>query len=179
MEIIHRLKAKDYIQFNLFQIEHSGSLRKKLKWQRLIATVLFVALAVFAYIFLTRFSLVVAGIFLLIGAFWYIYFPTFSKKQVVKSTEKAIARGHLSTLFDEVRLKMDASGIEEITSQGSHMVLWPEIEAIDFTPDAIYFFTAQASAIIIPQTSLAPGEYDELKELIDQHYQGSLSLHKE
>lgn len=169
MEIIHSLEAKDYIQFNLFQIEHSESLRKKLSRQRLIATLLFVALAVFAYIFLPRFSLVIAGTFLLISAFWYIYFPTFSKKQVVKSTEKAITRGHLKTLFDEVRLKVDDRGVEEITSQGRHLVLWQDIETINLTQEAIYFFTAQAGAIIIPKTSLTPDKYEELKEIINQY----------
>ena len=120
MEITHPLDTKDYIAFNLFQSQHSENLQKRLALQRLLVSLIFIGIALFFYVVLHRLTLLVAGIFLVISAFWYLYFPSFSKNQIVKLTEKTIASGHLPTLFDEVRLKIDARGIEEINSQGNH-----------------------------------------------------------
>lgn len=171
MEITHRLETEDYVQFNLFQIQDSEKLKKRLAIQRLVVSLLFIGIALFAYVFLPRISLLVAGIFLMISLFWYLYFPTFSKNQVVKSTEKTIASGHLSTLFDEVRLKIDKDGIEEITSRGNHLNSWSAIQSIKETEDYFYLFMTQASALIIPKRNLNEEELVELKKWIDRYYQ--------
>ena len=107
----------------------------------------------------------------MISLFWYLYFPTFSKNQVVKSTEKTIASGHLSTLFDEVRLKIDKDGIEEITSRGNHLNSWSAIQSIKETKDYFYLFMTQTSALIIPKRNLNEEELVELKKWIDRYYQ--------
>lgn len=174
MEITHRLETKDYIQFNLFQIQYSENLRKRLAIQRVVVSLLFSLVALLSFVFLSRFSLLVTGIFLLISLFWYLYFPTFSKNQVVKSTEKTIASGHLSTLFDEVRLKVDSRGIDELTSRGSHLKSWSDIQSIKQTKDYLYLYMTQASALIIPKRNLKKEELDELKSLIAQYYQGDI-----
>ncbi len=174
MEITHRLEEKDYVQFNLFQIQHSEKLKKRLAVQRFVVSLLFIGIALFTYVFLPRFSLLVAGIFLLISLFWYLYFPTFSKNQVVKSTEKTIASGHLSTLFDEVRLKIDTIGIEERTSRGNHLNSWSDIQSIKQTKDYLYLYMIEASALIIPKRNLKEAELKELKSLIDQYYQKAI-----
>lgn len=170
MEITHSLEAKDYINFNLFQIQHSEQLRKRLHLQRIVVSILFIAISLIVFNLLNRFRLTVAILSLLISVLWYSYFPTFSKNQVVKSTEKTIARGQLSSLFDEVRLEFDGVGITEVTTQGEHSNNWQEIQSIVLTKEYLYLFLTSTSAIIIPKRTLATEELDQLEGLIDKHY---------
>lgn len=174
MRITHSLEAKDYIHFNLFQIQHSEQLKKRLYIQRLVVSILFVLMALIAFGLLSRFRRTVAAIFLLASIFWYSYFPTFSKNQVIKSTEKTINRGQLTSLFDEVQLEFNEMNVKEITTQGTHVNNWQDIESIRMTQEYLYLFLTNTSAIIIPKRTLAPEELNELKELIDRHYQGNI-----
>lgn len=177
MEITHSLEAKDYVNFNLFQIQHSEQLRKRLHTQRIVVSVLFIAIALITFSLLSRFRLATALLFLLISILWYGYFPTFSKNQVVKSTEKTIARGQLSSLFDEVRLEFDGTGVTEVTTQGEHRNSWQEVQSIGLTQEYFYLFLTSTSAIIIPKRTLATEKLDQFEELIDSYYQGNVNYY--
>ena len=174
MKIKHSLEAKDYINFNLFQIQHSEPLRKRLYIQRVVVSILFFVIALFAFILLNRFRMIVGVIFLFGSVLWYGYFPTFSKNQVIKSTEKTINRGQLSSLFDEVRLEFDSKGFTEITTQGEHSNSWQDIQSINSTQEYFYLFLTSASAVIIPKRIIGPEELNELEGLIDSHYPGKV-----
>lgn len=174
MIITHSLETKDYVNFNLFQIEHSEQLKKRLRIQRVVVSIIFVLIALLAFSLLSRFRLTVAAIFLLSSILWYGYFPTFSKNQVIKSTEKTIARGQLSSLFDEVRLEFDSAGVKEVTTQGENSNSWQDIQSICFTQEYLYLFLTSTSAIIIPKRTLAIEEFDELEGLMDNHYPGDI-----
>lgn len=174
MIITHSLEAKDYVQFNLFQIEHSEKLKKRLQIQRIVVSVVFVVMAIFAYSLLSRLRLTVGAICLGMSLLWYSYFPTFSKNQVIKSTEKTIARSQLASLFDKVRLEFDSEGVKEVTAQGEHSKNWQDIQSIYFSKEYLYLLLSSASAIIVPKRSLADAECADLKALIRQHYQGKI-----
>lgn len=174
MIITHSLEAKDYVEFNLFQIEHSEKLKKRLQVQRIVVSIVFIVIALLAYSLLSHFRLTVGTIFLGISLFWYSYFPTFSKNQIIKSTEKTIASGQLASLFDEVRLEFGDEGVKEVTTQGVHSANWQDIQSIYFTKEYLYIFLTSTSVIIIPKRTLTIEELDELEGFIDKHYQGSI-----
>lgn len=174
MIITHSLEAKDYVQFNLFQIEHTEKLKKRLQIQRIVVSTVFTVIALFSYSLLSGFRLTVGAIFLGISLLWYGYFPIFSRNQVMKSTEKTIASGQLASLFDEVRLEFDDEGVKEVTTQGEHSAGWQDIQSICLTQEYLYLFLTSASAIIVPKRTLADAELDDLEMLIGKHYQGKI-----
>lgn len=179
MEITHHLVAEDYIQFNLFQVHHSDQLRKRLHVQRWVMTIVFILIGLVAFNLLTRFRTLVLLVFLLISVFWYVYFPTFSEKQVIRSTEKKMAHGQLTNLFDEVKIQFDEEGIKEITTQGTYVSSWKEIESMKMTPEYLYIYLTKESAIIIPKRTLTAEEVVQLEALLQNYYPKDLQYLEE
>ena len=179
MKITYQLETEDYIHFNLFQIHHSEKLSKRLAIQRIIVVVLFALLALLAYFFLNYFTLIVVGLLLLISIFWYLYFPTFSKNQVIRATERTVARGDLSGLFDEIELEINAEGVREKVQSNEHLAQWTTIQSVNFTTEAIYFFISQTNAIIIPKRTLTQEKNKELKALINRYYPGQINNYQQ
>lgn len=175
MEIKHRLEAKDYINFNLFQIQYSKQTRRRLKIQRIVLTFLFVLMALLAFSLLSRFNLTAAAIFLLMAVLWYLNFPSFTKNRVIKSTEKTIGGGQLPTLFDEIQLAFDDEGIKEVSTQGEQMNLWADIQSISRTKKYFYLFITDTIAIILPKRSMTREEFEQLEILIERNYGASIN----
>ena len=172
MKITYNLEAKDYINFNLYQIQYSEKTKQKLEIQRIAVSVIFILIGLALYFFAKRFQLVIVIVMLVMAGFWYWNFPNLAKSRVKKSTEKAIAKGQLKNLFDEVVLLLDDIGITEITTQGEYKSSWEKIQSVILSKEYVYFFLSSDMAIIIPKRVIDISEFEQLKTLIDNNYNG-------
>ena len=174
MKIDYQLEEKDYIQFNLFQIQDSNKIKKKLTRQRITLSILFIVIALLSFFNLNRFPLIVGGIFLGMAIIWYLIFPSFAKRQVVRSTKKTIASGRLANLFDEVQLVLNHEGVREIRSQGEFVTNWEDIDRINIQNDYVYLFITESLVIIIPRRVMNQDEFKQFKNQMNTYYSNSI-----
>lgn len=165
MKTIYSLKEEDYIHFNLFQLEHSKTIKKRLKIQRKMLFILFALIALVAFLFLNRFRFLASGIFLLMGILWYWNFPNFARKRMTKSTQKAIASGRASNLFDELELEITEEEIIERKSGSEYRKNWEDLDSFSENEDSIYLIFDDQQSFIIPKRAF---EKENLKRLKDR-----------
>lgn len=175
MKTIYFLEEKDYIDFNLFQLEHSETIKKRLRIQRIMLFLLFALVALLAFLFLNRFRLLAAGLFLLMGILWYWNFPNFARKRMTKSTKKAIASGRASNLFDEVVLEIRPDEIIERKSGSEYKTNWEKLDSFSENEESIYLIFNDQQSLIIPKRALKEADLKKLKEMMHHHFEEKTS----
>lgn len=171
MKTIYSLEEKDYVDFNLFQMQHSKEIKQRLKIQRMMLLVLFALVALLAFLFLNRFRLLAAGIFLLMGILWYWNFPSFARKRMTKSTKKAIASGRATNLFDEVELEIHPDEIIEKKSGSEYKTNWKKLDSFSENEDSIYLIFNDQQSLIIPKRALKEKDLKTLKEMMHRYFE--------
>ncbi len=172
MKIIYNLEASDYVNFNQYQIQHFDKAKNKLERQRIAVSVVFVLIGVLLYFISNKYQVAVAMIFVAVSIYWYMNFPSLAKTRVINSTNKAIDKNQLSSLFDEVVLELSEVGIKEDANKKTFESSWEDVNSIVKSLEYIYIFLTSESAIIIPKRVLDENRINELDTLIDKNYSG-------
>lgn len=174
MKITFNLEKKDYIDFNLYHIQYSLDTKKKLNSQRIMGSLSFVGIGVVS-LFMGRQSQTIFGIIIIaFGAFWYYNFPNFAKKRIQKSTEKAIEKGKLKDLFEEITVEISDEGLKEINIHGEHSIAWEDVDQIIFLNEYIYTFLKDKGAMVLPHRVVEESDLNEIKEMMERNFAGEI-----
>ena len=176
MTITFTLDKKDYIDFNLYHIQYSEVTKKKLNSQRLMGSISFIGLGLVSLFMGGGQSQVIFAIIIMeYGAFWYYHFPSFAQKRIQKSTEKAIEKGKLKDLFDEITIEINDEGLVEHNKHGNHKILWTDVIEVVYLNEYIYAFLKDQGAMVLPHRVLDEEALNNLKEIIETNYKGELT----
>ena len=174
MKLKYSLETKDYVNFNLYHIEYTDSIKAKLKKQRISGTLLLVIIGLIALYFAKNSQLTVALVAFGIAGYWYINFPKSAKSRVVKSTEKAIKDGKLGDLFREVTIEINENGISESLDESSNSSDWSVINQVVEINDYFYYFLENNNAIVVPKRLLSEDQVEELRVIAKDNYKGEV-----
>lgn len=173
MKITYSLEDKDYIDFNLYHIQYTEKTKNKLVIQRITGTILFIVAGGVMSYFANKFQIIIFAFMAIIGIFWFINFPKLANSRVRKSTEKALSKAQITSLFNQLTLELTEGGILENNSNGENLIRWDHVDSSVYTDEYIYLILKDKSAIIIPNRILNLEELIQLKSVIDASFIGS------
>lgn len=151
MKINFELTKQDYIDFNLFHLDHSKTGRKTLFIQRYIVSLIFI-LAPFVLRWITEipfsyWMVVCLAAYIL----WVINYPKSLKKSVVKRIDKMLSEGKNTSLIGDNDIVINEGCITRITKQSESKSAWDTIESVQQNQKNIYIYNSALSAYIIPK----------------------------
>lgn len=154
MEIKYNLTEEDYLNFNMFHVKNSKTIKRTLNTQRFITPIIFIALPfIFSKIGNTPFfGLFIA--FLLVSIIWILFYPKFFYNSVIRNTRKIIKEGKNDGLLGEHHMILTEEGIVDSTPSGETKVTWSGIKAFKEDEHNIYLFNSSVSAYILPKREL-------------------------
>lgn len=164
MEIKYNLTEEDYLNFNLFHVKNSNTVKRALNIQRFLFPVLFI---VISYLFSKMTEISFLGVFipfLLISILWVIFYPKYFYRFIIRNTKKLIREGKNEDLLGEHRMTLSEEGIVDTTSNKETKVTWSGIQMIKEDEHSIYLYNSSVSAYILPKKDLH--NVEETKALI-------------
>lgn len=167
MELKYTLTEQDYINFNLFHIQNSKMATKALKIQRYTIPVLYLVLA---YIFATIgdssyiLSFIIFSIF---GILWFVLYPKFYYRTVIRNVKKMMKEGRNEGLLGEHHMLLTSEGIVDNNTTGETKVAWSGIQEVKEDKNYLYLYNSSVSAYILPKREIT--NLEELKSYIKNH----------
>lgn len=174
MKLKYSLETIDYVNFNLYHIEYTDTIKAKLKKQRISGTLLLVIVGLIGVYFAKNSQMTVALVAFGIAVYWYLNFPKSAKTRVIKSTEKAVKDGKLGDLFREVTIEINEKGISESLEDMSNSSDWSTISKIVEVNDYLYYFLENNNAVVVPKRIITEDELEELRIIAKNNYNGEV-----
>lgn len=154
MEIKYNLSEDDYIHFNIYHIKNSETAMKMLNLQRYLTPVFFILVS----ILLSQISeipfLLSFSVFSVIGVLWFIYYPKYYERFLVKQVKKIFQEGKNDGLLGEHFLILNEEGLIETTSNGETRAAWASIDSFKEDNDYFFLYNSSISAYIIPKRGI-------------------------
>lgn len=164
MEINYILTEDDYLNFNLFHTKHSKVVKKSLLIQRLMGPVIFIA---FSYLFSIFADLPFIGLFVtfsIISVLWYIFYPAYFYKLIIRNVKKAMNEGDNGGLLGKRQMILNEEGIIDVNSSSKTESNWQAIKDIKEDENNFFLYNSAVSAYIIPKRDLK--QIDELRSYL-------------
>lgn len=159
MEIRYTITEEDYIQFNLYHIEESASLRKQFQMLRLYLPLL---MAVVIFLVGTQvlkqpaLYWVVVAVLYAVG--WFVIYPRLYKKSIRKNVVKMAREGDNTSVFGDKTLEIAGDKITISGQDTTEIIDKTAIKEIKQKNDLLILYNSSVSAHIIPTRYLTESE---------------------
>lgn len=170
MKIEYKLTKEDYIQYNLYYMDTSDTVRKSLFRQRYITSLVFL---VFPFIMGLVSNIPLwywLAVFILAYILWVAYYPRYFRSYSKKRIQKMMEEGKSEKLLGLHSMELTEEGITETTSYGVSKISWTMMERIDETDLYIYIFFNAFTAFVVPlRIFKSEDEKNEFLAIIKKH----------
>lgn len=93
-------------------------------------------------------------IFLVMGILWFIFYPKYFYRHVLRQVRKMLKEGKSDGLLGEHLLVVSEEGIVETTSKGEMKANWSSMEKFAEDEHCFYLYNTALSACIIPKREI-------------------------
>lgn len=153
MQIEYTLTEKDYIDFNLFHLKISTTMKKSVFVQRLLGPIVYL-LAIPVAHFITQISIWYwTLIFSVMSIFAYILYPRQMTKKVERKISKMLQEDENNSLLGRQVIIIDEDQLLVKTAYEEKISRWSGINKITRSDQHIFIYNSSVSAYIIPNTA--------------------------
>lgn len=158
MHIKFSLTLKNYVDFNLYHMKHSKSMRRNFIILRYIIPLIFLICGFILY-YLSNGDNVKVYFYITLGVV--VYITIFSKiyvDQIKKGIIKLINEGKTDDLLGEQTISLKDDYLENNTVGGCEQLRYNMIERIEANEEYVYIYINSISAFIIPNSAFSNQE---------------------
>ena len=148
MTLDFELNSKDYIDFNVYNLDNSATVKKSLLAARVLLSViiLIVGLSV-----VKRGNVIGYIYFAVIWLLIMVFFPNGFRLRVKRRLEKILNEGNNAYFLGPWSIKLLEDGIVTINTFSESKTKWEGVEKIIEAEEHIFIYVGIASAFIIPK----------------------------
>jgi hypothetical protein len=187
MNIEFERTIDDLIDFNLFHITHSATIKQQ-RFLSQVLTGVFVAVLIFGFFYLL-FGVLdsIFGVFylrqpgiiyfiliisLLFGAYGFIRFPSINRQQTIRKIEKMLNEENNKEMLGLQVLSLSPEGIFSKSQAGESKVNWSAISRIAQNDKHLFLYLGSVNALVIPKSCFkSEKEQQDFLEYVNTHYQ--------
>ncbi len=154
MIVEYERTVEDIIEFNLFHMSHSPSIRKQtLITQIIVAVLVFIGSLVIGYLFhqetkaLTSFDYIVA---LVVSISCFYAVPPFNRAEVRRGFRKATSEGDNKAILGRHTVSLTKDNIFIKTQVGESKYIWSSINKVMQNDKYVFLYVSSINAIMIP-----------------------------
>ncbi len=173
MNIEFERTIDDVIDFNLFHMTHSSSIRQELIsvqiFSGLLTASLIFSILYFVYHKLDTFTSIICT---LAGVLVYVLYPQISRKSTVRRIKKMLAEGDNKALLGHIVISFSPEGLFIKNQASESKINWSAIDKVAQSEKHFFFYTSSVNALVIPKDCLhSEKEKQDFLEYIDKYCQ--------
>ena len=164
MEIEFERTLEDMIEFNLFHVDNSPSLRRQIFLTRVVLSLLvFLTVLLISYNFFHDRPLTssdyIGGV--LGGVFLFVLYPYINRYSYVRRLKKLYSEGDNKAILGKHKINVSKDDLMAVTPAGESKIKWSSINKIMKNEKFIFLYISAASAIMIPRKSFADRQMED------------------
>lgn len=150
MTFEYQLTKQDYIDFNIFHLTFSKSIRRSIFFQRYIFSIVFLVLPFLLTQVTTMPLWYWFTVFMITYIIWIAFYPKHIKRTVVRRISKMLDEGKNKGLLGKHTFSFAEDGIVDITEESESKTKLSAIENIVESKEHIFIYIGAVAAFIIP-----------------------------
>lgn len=151
IELEYELVKKDYIEYDIYRLLSSKTIKKLMFIQQFIIPLIFFIAPFLGSKFTDISFKLWFSIFIILYLAWVLLYPQFFRSIMRIRVERIINKGKQENLFGNHRLTIRPEGIFENNKMGSYKSNWDTVERVIETKEKIYIYTNSIGKYIIPK----------------------------
>ncbi len=171
MNIEFERTIQDVVDFNLFHMAHSPSIKRQLMLMQVLTGLLVIPL-VFSVFYLVSHSINAFTVIvsLLAGVLVFVLYPQWSRKSTANRIKKMLSEGSNNALLGHQVVSLSPEGIFVKNQAAESKIIWSTVDKVAENDKHIYLYTSSINALVIPQECFrSEQEKQELLEYIEKH----------
>ena len=160
-EFEYELQKEDYVDFNLCHAEKSITVRKTIRFLRIISPIMILICGYFITGGLK--DLFGLSLFAIFASLFAIFVPKIYFRAMRRNIEKMINEGNDTSIFETRKVSIQEQEITHEIVQKGIFKKWSKIIKIEESNNNIFLYVSDLEAIIIPKKVV--GEDDEILRL--------------
>jgi len=155
MDIIYNLKEDDYVNFNMYHINHSKTGVRTLKIQRYLPPAIIVTTFLLMVIILDSSLGVMLTMSILMSISWIFFFPKYFQRSVKQNVKKMLREGDNNGMLGKQHLIMNEEGVVVNSKFGETKVSWEGLKKFTEDQNYLYLYVGAMNAFLIPKQQLS------------------------
>lgn len=172
MEVKYNLTKQDYIDFNIYHVKNSNTIKKSLLIQRYAIPLIFI-ISIFLFTILTDIPfLYLFTIFFIVSVLWIAFYPKYFVSDAMKRISKMLDESSNKDLLGKHNTIINEEGLTEKSENGENKINWNGVLRIVSTENHFFIYISSISAFIVPKRSFNSQSdqktfYNFVKSMID------------
>ena len=151
MNINYQLTKQDYIEFNIFHMSYSNSIRKILFVQRYFVSIIFLITPFIVSRIINEISFWFwLPVFIIVYLLWVIFYPKYFYWFSSRRISRMVDEGKNADMLGSQSLELTEDRIVNISSFSESKTDYRTVERVVETKDYIYIYISSVMAYIIP-----------------------------
>ena len=150
MKIDYQLTKQDYIDYNIYHMSHSDTIRRSLFGQRYLISIIFLIMP-FMLIKISDIHLWYwLSTFIIVYILWIIFYPKYLRWYIIRRISRMLDEGKNVDMLGDHSFLLTEDGVIDITNFSESKNNWNVIENIVVTREHIFIYINAVMAYIIP-----------------------------
>lgn len=159
MDIKFSLTLNDYIDFNLYHMKHSKSMKRDFIILKYIVPVILLICSFILYHLSGSGDNIRVYFYIVFGtAIYMVIFPRIYVNQIRKGIIKIVNEGNTEDLFGEQTISLKENYLENNTVGGCEQVKYDSIKRVEVNKQHVYIYKNAIEAFIIPISAFSSQE---------------------
>jgi hypothetical protein len=173
MNIEFERTIQDVIDFNLFHMAHSPSIKRQLLLMQVLTGLLVIPLSLgilyLAYHTINAFMVIVS---ILGGALAFVLYPQSNRKSTINRIKKMLSEGNNNALLGHQVVTLSPEGIFVKNQSAESKINWSTVDKVSENDKHVYLYTSSINALVIPKNCFqSEKEKQEFLEYVKKHHQ--------
>ena len=173
MNIEFERTIQDVIDFNLFHMAHSPSIKRQLLLMQVLTGLLVIPLP-FGIVYLVYHSMnaVIVVFSILAGVLVFVLYPQVARKSTINRIKKMLSEGNNNALLGRQVVSLSPEGIFVKNQTAESKINWSTVDKVTENDKHVYLYTSSINALVIPKNDFqSEKEKQEFLAYVNKHRQ--------
>lgn len=155
-EIEYEFREQDLVHFNEMRLKNDVDLQKNIRRNRLIVPGVMLFIGLFYYVYYV--DMTTTAYITILALVWSIVSPYFMKMDMRRQIVNNYTEEEKKAIFGIHKLTIDQDYLLEKSPGGKSKTPWSDMLRVDYLKDYVHIFIAIDSAIVIPVETVKSGD---------------------
>jgi len=155
-EIEYEFRREDLVYFNEMRLKNDVEMQKNLRKNRLLVPGIMMFIGLFYYVYYV--DMTATAYITILALIWSIVSPYFLKMDMRRQILNNYTEKEKKAMFGIHKLTIDQDYLLEVSPGGKHKTSWADMLRVDYLKDYVHIFIDIDAAIVIPKETVKSGD---------------------
>jgi len=161
-EIEYEFREEDLVHFNELRLKDDLELQKSMRRNRLIVPGIMLFIGMFYYVYYA--DMMTTSYIALLAFAWGIFSPYSMKMDMRRQFLEKYTEQEKADMFGRHTLRIEQDYLAEKSPGGKHKTPWKDMLRVDYVDKYVHIFIDLDSAVVIPVETIKSGDLEKFSE---------------